>query len=115
MLRTFQERKKYGPQISGFIIPRSPVPRLKSSIAVDMVSRLSQRATAMEKKPRVFISYSHDSDEHKNWVLGLANQLRKEGVESWIDAYVESPPKGWQQWMPARVNDFETPTPKRLV
>lgn len=39
----------------------------------------------MNKK--VFISYSWDNEEHKEWVLELANQLRKHGVESILDRY----------------------------
>lgn len=26
--------------------------------------------------PKLFISYSHDNDEHKKWVLKLATDLR---------------------------------------
>ncbi|MEH2248567.1 SEFIR domain-containing protein [Nostoc sp.] len=40
--------------------------------------------------PKVFISYSHDSPEHKNQVLILANRLRTEGVDCNIDQYEES-------------------------
>jgi hypothetical protein len=40
---------------------------------------------------RVFISYSHDFPEHRQRVLALANQLRNEGVEAWIDQYVQDP------------------------
>jgi tetratricopeptide (TPR) repeat protein len=47
---------------------------------------------------RVFISYSHDSSEHMNAVLDLANRLRKEGVDCWIDQYVRSPSEGWPKW-----------------
>lgn len=54
----------------------------------------------MPQPPRVFISYSHDNDEHRDFVLSLANRLRTEGVESWIDQYVPGfPPQGWQRWM----------------
>ncbi|WNG17106.1 toll/interleukin-1 receptor domain-containing protein [Cystobacter fuscus] len=35
--------------------------------------------------PRVFISYSHDTPEHKSWVLTLANDLRDNGVDAIID------------------------------
>jgi hypothetical protein len=35
--------------------------------------------------PNVFISYSHDSDEHKAWVLTLAVRLRENGVNILID------------------------------
>jgi hypothetical protein len=37
--------------------------------------------------PIVFISYSHDSQEHKQWVLGLAQRLRGEGIEVIIDEW----------------------------
>ena len=32
-------------------------------------------------KKTVFISYSHDSDEHRAWVLALSERLRKDGIE----------------------------------
>jgi hypothetical protein len=50
--------------------------------------------------PKVFISYSHDSPEHARRVLGLAERLRKEGVDAQIDQYVAgTPPDGWPRWM----------------
>ncbi|WP_292994095.1 SEFIR domain-containing protein [Nitrosomonas sp.] len=50
---------------------------------------------------KVFISYSHDSDEHREWVLGLSERLRQDGIVTILDRYVEngSPPKGWPLWM----------------
>ena len=33
----------------------------------------------MADAPRVFLSYSHDSDEHAARVLDLANALRRDG------------------------------------
>lgn len=53
---------------------------------------------------KVFISYSHDSDEHKDNILKLANQLRSEGVDCNIDQYEKSPAEGWPRWM---VNQVE--------
>ena len=35
--------------------------------------------------PRVFVSYSHDSQDHKNWVLTLATRLVKNGVDVILD------------------------------
>ena len=32
--------------------------------------------------PTVFVSYSHDNDEHKSWVLKLASDLRSHGVNA---------------------------------
>tara|TARA_B100000787_G_scaffold6173_1_gene4605 strand:+ start:194 stop:934 length:741 start_codon:yes stop_codon:yes gene_type:complete len=37
--------------------------------------------------PRVFISYSHDSVEHKKWVLDFATTLRNRGVDAIIDQW----------------------------
>jgi tetratricopeptide (TPR) repeat protein len=48
--------------------------------------------------PRVFISYSHDSEPHRDRVLGLADRLRDDGVDASIDQYVQSPPEGWPSW-----------------
>jgi len=53
---------------------------------------------------RVFISYSHDSAQHKINVLELANRLRHEGIDAWIDRYVEFPEEGWPQWMTNQIS-----------
>lgn len=37
--------------------------------------------------PRVFISYSHDSPQHKQWVALLATRLRQEGVDATLDQW----------------------------
>ena len=37
--------------------------------------------------PTVFISYSHDSQEHKLWVLELATRLRSNGVDAVLDQW----------------------------
>ena len=49
----------------------------------------------------VFISYSHDSDAHRERVLGLSERLRADGIPTILDRYVEkgSPPEGWPRWM----------------
>lgn len=39
------------------------------------------------ENPKVFISYSWDSDEHKTWVLNLANTLVANGVDVTLDQY----------------------------
>ena len=58
--------------------------------------------------PRVFISYSHDSPEHQDRVLVLADRLRVEGVNASIDQYVQSPPEGWADWCETEIrkSDF---------
>jgi len=52
---------------------------------------------------RVFISYSHDSANHKLSVLELANQLRRDGVNARIDRYSSPPELGWTRWMNAEI------------
>lgn len=37
--------------------------------------------------PRVFVSYSHDSDAHKEWVLTLATRLVANGVDVVLDQW----------------------------
>ncbi|MCU0537361.1 MAG: toll/interleukin-1 receptor domain-containing protein [Hydrococcus sp. Prado102] len=49
--------------------------------------------------PKVFISYSHDSQTHKDRVLDMANRLRSEGVDCQIDQYEFFPSEGWPRWM----------------
>ena len=49
---------------------------------------------------RVFISYSHDSEEHRERVLALSERLRQDGIKTLLDQYVNgSPQEGWPRWM----------------
>lgn len=41
----------------------------------------------MSRSPRVFVSYSHDSASHKEWVLQLAKDLRASGIDSVLDLW----------------------------
>ncbi|MEN8178535.1 MAG: toll/interleukin-1 receptor domain-containing protein [Pseudomonadota bacterium] len=51
-------------------------------------------------KPRVFISYSHDSPEHSERVLQLSERLREDGVKTSLDQYVQGTPnEKWPRWM----------------
>jgi tetratricopeptide (TPR) repeat protein len=48
----------------------------------------------------VFISYSHDSDEHREQVLALSNRLRDDGIQTRLDRHVNgAPEEGWPRWM----------------
>jgi hypothetical protein len=58
---------------------------------------------ASDRPVRVFISYSHDSADHAETVLGLADKLRQDGVEAWIDQYEPAPAQGWPRWMEVQV------------
>ena len=57
---------------------------------------------------RVFISYSHDSAQHKLAVLELANRLRKDGIDAQIDRYTPFPSEGWPRWMRAQIEHADT-------
>ena len=54
----------------------------------------------MADAPRVFLSYSHDSAEHADRVLALADALCDGGIDVILDRYVHPPPaEGWPRWM----------------
>lgn len=76
-------------------------------------------SSARRAAPRVFISYSHDSEEHRAAVLDLAQQLRGAGLDVQLDRYVTAPAEGWPRWMVAQVEKAKyvlvvcTPTYRR--
>ncbi len=56
----------------------------------------------------VFISYSHDSEAHRERVLGLSERLRADGIETRLDQYVEgTPAEGWPRWMQGRLDEAD--------
>ncbi len=57
--------------------------------------------------PRVFISYSHDSPEHRDRVLEFADKLRADGIDAMIDQYAQSPPEGWPDWCEAQIRNAD--------
>lgn len=61
----------------------------------------------MTTPTRVFISYSHDSSEHKVKVLELANRLRRDGVDANLDRYVDFPEEGWPRWMRSQIEEAD--------
>lgn len=50
------------------------------------------------RPPRLFISYDSDDVALRHDVLALANRLRSDGVNAWIDVYEASPAEGWVLW-----------------
>lgn len=47
----------------------------------------------------MFISYSQDSDAHKQRTLELTQALRADGIEAIVDQFVDNPAQGWARWM----------------
>ena len=41
----------------------------------------------MADNPKVFISYSHDSPEHKRWVSEICTELRRNGIDAILDQW----------------------------
>lgn len=62
-------------------------------------SESAESSLTPPRAPRVFISYSHDSELHRSRVLKLAQRLREDGVEAWIDQFENPPNEGWPRWM----------------
>lgn len=48
---------------------------------------------------KVFISYSHDSEAHRERVLAIADRLRDDGIDCRLDRYEAAPDRGWAKWM----------------
>jgi hypothetical protein len=63
----------------------------------------------MPEPTKVFISYSHDSDEHAARVLDLANAMRRDGSDVILDRYLQprGPEEGWPLWMDRNIGDAD--------
>jgi len=102
------EGVRYGPEhteryLSGRERPPAAEPPARA-LTADRRAGSSRAEPAAAVRPRIFISYSHDSDDHRERVLGLAQQLRRDGVDAWLDQFVEgSPEEGWPLWMERQV------------
>ena len=58
--------------------------------------------------PSVFVSYSWESDEHKAWVLGLAERLTKNGVNVRLDQWHIQPGQSLTQFMEVEAQSCDT-------
>jgi len=57
--------------------------------------------------PKVFISYSHDSLDHKKWILDLATNLRANGVDAIIDQWDLQPGDDLPHFMETQLNSAD--------
>jgi hypothetical protein len=63
-------------------------------------------AKVSDASPRVFISYSYDSEDHMERTLRLSDRLITEGgLDCWIDQYEQSPEEGWATWCEKQILD----------
>jgi hypothetical protein len=90
-------------------LPELPLTSLSSGLTHLLKSDKRSVRNMAPSPPRVFISYSHDSSEHAERVLALAQRLRQDGVDAWIDQYENgTPEEGWPRWMLNRLDWAET-------
>jgi len=54
--------------------------------------------------PKVFISYSHDSQEHKKWILDFGTRLRQTGVDAILDQWELKPGDDLPSFMEKNLN-----------
>ncbi|MCB1188948.1 MAG: TIR domain-containing protein [Leptospiraceae bacterium] len=60
-----------------------------------------------ERPPKAFISYTWDSEEHKERIRNFSDLLREYGVDCNIDQYEISPPEGWTHWAINQVEESD--------
>lgn len=68
---------------------------------------MSNFGNVVKASPKVFISYSHDSDAHEARVLALCEGLRARGISAWLDLYEPNPEEGWPLWMERQIEQAE--------
>lgn len=57
--------------------------------------------------PRVFLSYSHDSPDHRMWVLKLATDLRGNSIDVTLDQWDLSPGQDIVEFMQRGISDSD--------
>lgn len=83
--------------------------RLMSEPATDIKRVTNKNTEDKDSQPiRVFISYSWDSEEHKDWVREFADELAANGIEIALDQYGLGIGDDRFQFMEASVRDADT-------
>ena len=82
-------------------MPQRPSPRPRpQSLPFEEDAAVSQQTPhSAPPPPTAFITYTHDTPEHKERVLKLTQKLRADGVDCDLDAFQVSPSEGWPAWM----------------
>ena len=62
---------------------------------------------SVDSSPRVFISYSQDSNLFSQKVLEFSNKLCADGIDAILDQYVENPDEGWPMWMEKHIREAD--------
>ena len=57
--------------------------------------------------PKIFLSYSWDSEDHKTWVRKLATDLQKKGVHVYLDQWDTYPGRDIPNYMETSIRECE--------
>jgi len=57
--------------------------------------------------PKVFVSYAHESGEHKAQVLAFATFLREAGIAAVLDSWSDDARRDWFSWAIAEMTDAD--------
>lgn len=57
--------------------------------------------------PKVFISYTHDSEEHRGAVLAFADFLVRHGIDVVLDRWATDRRRDWQAWMTENITESD--------
>jgi hypothetical protein len=81
---------------------------LRGQEGPDLEHLLDRLAEALRPMPpRVFITYSHDSNVHLARVRDLADRLRQDGLDVRLDQYEPHPAEGWLKWMTRQIDEAD--------
>lgn len=58
-------------------------------------------------RPRVFITYSWDDEDHKRWVKSFTDRLLSDGINAMVDQYDVSPGERLTQFMEQQITDAD--------
>lgn len=61
--------------------------RVRSNVFPEQRSPATQTEVPAGNPPRVFVSYSHTSQEHEDWVVALGTFLRQNGIDARLDVW----------------------------
>ncbi|HET6711025.1 SEFIR domain-containing protein [Amycolatopsis sp.] len=57
--------------------------------------------------PKVFVSYTHDSEEHREAVLAFARFLVRQGIDVVLDRWATDRRRDWQAWMTRNITESD--------
>lgn len=68
---------------------------------------LMTNSTATIKIPKVFISYKWESNDHNDWVMKFAVDLRSAGIEAFLDRWEVKYGESFSDYMTSRISEAD--------